>query len=268
MTIASWAGLAAFVLYLVASIMVLRRLRSAATGRAPVLLALSLTAGALHALCLWLTAVTDDGVRLGLFPMASLITGTGAAMITLAGLYRRLEWVSAMVFPLSALSIPPMLWVQSGYTPHPLAHGVAAHVLLSILAYAVLAIAAAQSVLLLVQHRQLKSGHIRGMMRAFPPIQVMETMLFELLWAGVLLLSATIVTGFIYLDDMFAQKVAHKTFLTLCAWALFATLLAGRHFLGWRALTAVRLTIAGFLVLLLAFFGSQLVLEYILHRPA
>src|SRR5690606_17107462 len=106
MTIASWAGLAAFVLYLVASIMVLRRLRSAVTTRNPALLMLSLAAVALHALCLGQTAVTDEGVRLGLFPMASLITGTGAALITVAGLYRRLEWVSAMVFPLSALSIP------------------------------------------------------------------------------------------------------------------------------------------------------------------
>lgn len=265
MTIASWAGLAAFLLYLAASILVLRRLRGAVAGRpSPWLLALSMLAVASHALCLWLTTVTDEGVRLGLFPMASLITGTGAAMVISASLYRRLEWVSAMVFPLSALSIPPMLWVQSGYIPHALQHGVATHVLLSILASAVLAIAAAQSLLLLVQHRQLKSGHIRGVMRAFPPIQVMERMLFELLWAGVLLLSAAMIAGFIYLDDLLTQKVAHKTVLTVVAWGLFATLLAGRHFLGWRALTAVRFTLAGFVILVLAFFGSQLVLEYIL----
>ena len=269
---AIWAGLAAFTLYLVASVIIVRRLRGTTAPQAgndqnrSLLLVLGLAAVGLHALCLWLTTVTPDGVRLGLFPMASMITGTGAALVALTSLYRRIEWVSALVFPLSALSIPPLLWADSGYRPNPLAHGMAIHVLVSILAYAVLAIAAAQSLLLLLQHRQLKSGHIRGVMRVFPPIQVMETMLFELLWTGAILLTVAILTGFVYLDDLFAQRVAHKTLLTLLAWGLFVTLLAGRHFLGWRALTAIRLTLAGFVVLVLAFFGSQLVLEYIVRR--
>ncbi|WP_111657371.1 cytochrome C assembly family protein [Isoalcanivorax indicus] len=262
---ATWAGLAAMTLYLVASVVVLRRLRGAATDNRRLLLVLGLAAVTLHALCLWLTIVTTDGVHLGLFPMASMVTGTGAALVAVTSLYRRIEWVSALVFPLSALSIPPLLWAESGYPPHPLAHGMAIHVLLSILAYAVLAIAAAQSLLLLIQHRQLKSGHIRGVMRVFPPIQVMETMLFELLWAGALLLTAAMVAGFLYVDDLLAQRVAHKTLLTLLAWALFVTLLAGRHFLGWRAVTAIRLTLAGFVLLVVAFFGSQLVIEYIVR---
>lgn len=252
-------------LYLVASIVVVRRLRGAVTDSRRLLLVLGLSAVTAHALCLWLTIVTADGVRLGLFPMASMVTGTGAALVAVTSLYRRIEWVSALVFPLSALSIPPLLWAESGYPAHPLAHGMAVHVLLSILAYAVLAIAAAQSLLLLIQHRQLKSGHIRGVMRVFPPIQVMETMLFELLWAGALLLTAAMLAGFIYVDDLLAQRVAHKTVLTVLAWALFVTLLAGRHFLGWRAVTAIRLTLAGFVVLVVAFFGSQLVIEYIVR---
>ncbi len=145
-------------------------------------------------------------------------------------------------------------------------HGLGLHVLLSIMAHAVFGIAAAQSILLLVQHRQLKEGHIRGVMRLFPPIQVMEVMLFELLWVGLILLSAAIGAGLLYVEDMFAQHLVHKTFFTLLAWAFFAALLAGRHFLGWRALTAIRMTLVGFVVLLLGFFGSQFVLEVLLKR--
>ncbi len=47
---------------------------------------------------------------------------------------------------------------------------------------------------------------------------------------------------------------------------LFSTLLWGHYQLGWRSRTAVRLTLSGFLLLMLAFWGSKLVLELVLHR--
>ncbi|MDX1733850.1 MAG: cytochrome c biogenesis protein CcsA, partial [Halioglobus sp.] len=92
------------------------------------------------------------------------------------------------------------------------------------------------------------------------------TMLFELLWIGVSLLSIAIVSGFVFVEDIFAQDIAHKTILTIVAWLLFSSLLWGHYQLGWRAKTAVRLTLAGFIFLMLAFFGSKLVLELILQR--
>ncbi len=80
------------------------------------------------------------------------------------------------------------------------------------------------------------------------------------------LLSIAIVSGFVFVDDFFAQHLVHKTVLTIIAWLLFSTLLWGHYQLGWRSSTAVRLTLAGFVLLMLAFWGSKLVLELILHR--
>jgi len=95
----------------------------------------------------------------------------------------------------------------------------------------------------------------------------MESMLFELLWIGVSLLTIAIVSGFVFIDDIFAQSLVHKTVLTMIAWLLFSLLLWGHYQLGWRSQTAVRLTLAGFALLMLAFFGSKLVLELVLQRP-
>jgi len=92
-------------------------------------------------------------------------------------------------------------------------------------------------------------------------------MLFELLWIGVSLLTIAIVSGFVFIDDIFAQSLVHKTVLTMIAWLLFSLLLWGHYQLGWRSQTAVRLTLAGFALLMLAFFGSKLVLELVLQRP-
>ncbi|MDP4917088.1 MAG: cytochrome c biogenesis protein CcsA, partial [Haliea sp.] len=64
----------------------------------------------------------------------------------------------------------------------------------------------------------------------------------------------------------FAQHLVHKTVLTLIAWVVYSTLLWGRYQLGWRSQTAVRFTLGGFIVLMLAFLGSKLVLELVLQR--
>jgi ABC-type uncharacterized transport system permease subunit len=96
----------------------------------------------------------------------------------------------------------------------------------------------------------------------------MESLLFEFIAIGQLLLTGSLVTGFLFLEDMFAQHLVHKTVLSLIAWAIFALLLWGRYRFGWRGKKALQWTIGGFLVLLLAYFGSKAVLELILHRPA
>ena len=266
MTTAIWTGLVATILYLLASLLAARQLHSSGAPQRLSFLGLGTLALLFHACALWHVIVVDDGVRLGLFPVASLIGATGVAIVILSNLYRRLEWVSLMVFPFNALIIPAALFIQTGYQPHPLEHGLGVHVLSAILAFAVLAIATCHGILVLLQHYQLKQGHIRGVMRLFPPIQVMETMLFELLWAGVILLLLAIGAGFLFVEDLFAQKVAHKTVFTLISAVLFIGLLAGHHLLGWRGVTAVRLTVIAFALLLLGFFGSQLVLEIILKR--
>ena len=50
------------------------------------------------------------------------------------------------------------------------------------------------------------------------------------------------------------------------AWAIFASLLFGHWRFGWRGRTAARYTIAGFVALALAYFGSKFVLETLLGR--
>lgn len=266
MTIMSWTALAAVALYLCAAGVMARELRRDRTGKHAGILLLGVVAVACHAAGLWPRIVTPAGVQLGLFPVLSLVGATGATLVIVSCLWRPLEWISVLVFPLSAITVPPALWIQAGQSATALDYGLGAHVLLSILAYAVFAVATAHALLTQLQHRQLKEGHIRGVIRVMPPIQVMEVMLFEMIWLGMALLVAAIATGFVYLDDLFAQHLVHKTVLSLVALVVYGVLLAGRLFFGWRARTAVHMTLAGFVLLVLAFFGSQLVLEYILER--
>ena len=134
----------------------------------------------------------------------------------------------------------------------------------SLFAFSVLTISAIQSVLLFKQERQLRNAEIDGMTRALPPLHDSEKFLFQTISIGFILLSVALITGFIFLENMFEQDVAHKTILSCLAWVLFAVLLWGRWQFGWRGQTAIRWTLGGFALLILAYLGSLFVQQIIL----
>lgn len=222
-----------------------------------------------HGIVAWESVSPQGGISLGFYKVSALMfLVINVACIASLLLGRPLQNLLVILFPLSALSV-----VVSTFAPDTsalftdLSGGMLLHIGSSILAYAVLTLAAIQSAVVALQDHQLRHHHTRGLIQVLPPLQLMETMLFELLLIGVILLSVSVVSGFLFLDDLFAQSLVHKTVLTLFAWALFSILLWGHHQLGWRSQVAVRLTLAGFALLMLAFFGSKLVLELVLQRP-
>ncbi len=221
-----------------------------------------------HAVVAWGSVFREDGMQLGFYKISALIFLVINVTCILSLARRPLQNLLVVLFPLSAMSV-----LVSTYAPDTsnistdLPGGMLAHIASSVLAYAVLTLAAAQAALVAAQDYQLRHRHTRGIVQILPPLQLMESMLFELLWVGVALLTASIITGFVFLDDIFAQDLAHKTVLTMLAWLLFSVLLWGHYQLGWRSQTAVRFTLAGFALLMLAFFGSKLVLELVLERP-
>ncbi len=220
-----------------------------------------------HAVIAWDSIATEGGVSLGFYKVSALIylIINVACIISLAR--RPLQNLLVILFPLSALSVLVSTYApDTGLLDTNLSGGMFLHISSSILAYAVLTLAAIQAALVAIQDHQLRNRHTQGIVRMLPALQLMETMLFELLWIGVILLTVAIVSGFVFIDDIFAQHLVHKTVLTIIAWLLFSILLWGHYQLGWRAQTAVRLTLAGFILLMLAFFGSKLVLELVLER--
>lgn len=232
----------------------------------PVIL-LGLVALALHAVIVWHVVFGEDGVHLGFFKVSAVIFFVINLACLTSLLRRPLQNLLVVLFPLSALSVLVSYFApETGPGLTDMTGGILLHVSSSIMAYSVLTLAAVQAALLALQDHNLRHRHMQGIVRILPPLQQMEDMLFELLWIGVSLLTIAIVTGALFVDDLFAQSLVHKTALTIAAWVLFSTLLWGHYRLGWRSLTAVRFTLSGFVLLMLAFFGSKLVLELILQR--
>ncbi len=258
----------AALLYLAATALQLLHIAQQRKQITRLFIGLSVAALLCHAAVVWASIFQGSGVELGFYKVSALIFLV-INLLCLVSLARRpLQNLLVVLFPLSALAVLVSHYApDTARIPIDLPPRILLHIGSSILAYAVLTLAAAQAALLAVQDHQLKHRHTRGLIQILPPLQLMETMLFELLWVGEILLSVAILSGFVFLDDIFAQQLVHKTVLTLGAWLLIAVLLWGHYHLGWRSKTAVRLTLSGFALLVLAFFGTKMVLELILQQP-
>lgn len=206
-----------------------------------------------------------NGINFSFFNVGSLISLVIGILILLSALKKPLENLLLGVFPMAAVILTINLIVGGPDTATIITdNGLAAHIILSIMAYSVLTIAAFQAILLIIQDHQLKHKHMNGIVRILPPLQTMNRLLFEMLAAGTLLLTLAIVSGFLFVDDFFSQHLAHKTVLTILAWLTFALLQLGHWKFGWRGNVASKWTLVGTGFLILAYFGSKLVLEFIL----
>ena len=221
----------------------------------------------LHGWTLYPRLATPMGLSLGFFHAASLVGWLTALLLLISSLRRPLENLGIALLPMAALSIALMFAYPSDRVLNDASTWqLDLHILLSILAYSLLVIAALQAMLLAIQDRQLRNRHPGGLIRALPPLQTMESLLFQLIGVGFTLLSMALLTGILFLEDIFAQHLVHKTVLSLIAWLVFAILLWGHWRFGWRGRIAIRWTLGGFGFLMLAYFGSKLVLELLLGR--
>lgn len=240
------------------------RLISVATG----------VAWLLHGATLWFDLMAPGSLRIGFAAMlsAALWVSVGAYWLenrnfSLDGL-RRLVMPCAALAVVTAMVFPGNLFHLEGRSP---AFGW--HIAIAILAYSILTIAAFHAVLMALQESRLHTrggggGFLSGALDQLPALLTMEKLLFRMIFFGFCLLSLTVLSGIVFSEQLFGQALRwdHKSVFTLLSWVLFAALLAGRRWRGWRGKTALSFTLAGFATLLLAYVGSRFVFEVILHR--
>ena len=103
-------------------------------------------------------------------------------------------------------------------------------------------------------------------MRILTPLESLESGTFQAIAAGFALLTLALLSGAVFIEDLFAQHLVHKVVLAIVAWVVFGVLLLGRVRFGWRGRQALRWTLTGYAALVLSYFGSKLVLEYVFGR--
>ena len=221
----------------------------------------------LHAAALTLEIFHEGRLTVGVTEALSLFSWQAAALLWMLALAQPLQALGVAIYPLAALAaLAAALWPTSVTAIALTDWKIQLHVVLSLVSAGFLTLAAAQAVTLALQDRLLHQRVQGRVVQALPPLQTMEHLLFLLISLGFFILSLALLSGLLFVDDLMAQHLAHKTVLSVIAWALFGGLLLGRWRAGWRGRTAVRWALTGYLLLLLAYFGSKLVLEEILGR--
>ncbi len=261
----------AVILYLSTGLLLLRRLiqhpgKPCAAKQG--LLLPGLIAVALHGWLLYHAMFTSPaGLDVGFFTIISLVGWLVALLLLTAAFSQPIESLGILVLPFTALVLTlGQLNEQHHYLTNTLSNGLKFHIIISILAYSLLSIAMVQALLLYIQDAQLHNKRPGGFIRSLPPLQTMENLLFRMIGLGFIMLSVSLLSGIIFIDDLFAQHLVHKTILSISAWMIFAILLLGRWQFGWRGRIAIRWAMGGFVMLMLAYFGSKFVIELILQR--
>ena len=260
----SFIPLHAALAYLIAAGGLVRSLRDGHSQSRAVLW-LALPAILLHATTHGLGWAHLHGPDLHFFAALSLVGLGMAALSTLAASTQRMEALGVVVYPLAAFLLLLYHFAGHGHA-EALGWRLQLHAWLALLAYAALAVAALIAVMLWFQERALRRHQLRGWLRALPPLVQLEGLLFRSLAASFVLLTLALITGVVFVENLFAQHLWHKTVLSFLSWIVLAVLLFGRWRFGWRGPRAVKLTLTSMLLLLLAFFGSKFVLEMLLQR--
>jgi len=251
--------------YLLSGLFASRQLFSSQAKLNYPIVILSVVALLSHALWLYQNIMLVSGQNLPILNVVLLVGFVIAALSLAVSKKLSTGVLIPIVYGFNVLTFFAVEFLPSEYVTHIEHHpDLALHIALAILSYAILIIASLFALqLAYVDYRLKKHKLLIGSLN-LPPIMTLEKSLFQFIWVGFTLLTCALITGFIFLESMFAAENAHKSVFSLIAWFIYATLLWGHSKKGWRGRLVVYITIAGSSSLTLAYFGSRIVRELIL----
>jgi ABC-type uncharacterized transport system permease subunit len=261
MLISGLSALFASLLYLYASSLIWRKIQSRASVDVRLqVIRLAVIATLLHAYALSSMLWVDHGINLNIGIVLSLIAVLASIILLITNINKSTETLGIFIYPLAALTTLIPLAIHGEI---PLSLKMGTHVLISISAYSIMGLATAQAVLYAMQERRFRTKQLSRLTQALPPLQVMENTLIQLVLIGFIFLSFALLSGLVFIEDIFAQHLIHKTFFAILSWLVYATFLFGHFKYGWRGQTAARYTIWAYFLLVLSYVGTQIIIRFL-----
>jgi len=218
-----------------------------------------------HAIWLYQHIIVLAGQNLPILNVLALVAFIISLLSTFANQRINTGVLLPAVYGFTVLTFIEVIYLPSNYITHLETHPqVAMHIIFALLAYSILSIASLLALQLAYLDYRLKKRKNPLTKMKMPPLMTLEKSLFQFILIGFILLSCTLLTGFIFLQDMFVQGKAHQAILSIIAWIIYGVLLWGHFSRGWRGRLIIYITIIGSSLLTLAYFGSRFVREILL----
>jgi len=261
MLLTEFSSVLASLLYLVASVIIWKKIQAPALKDIrPTIIKIVAIAIILHFYVLSRSIWVDSHIYFDIGNGLSLVMLLAAIILLTTHITKPTETLGIFIYPIAAISSVLPLFIDQRLQL-PLALG--SHILISIAAYSIMGLATAQAILYGVQERNFKAKRLTKLMKALPPLQVMESTLLRLVKIGFIFLTFALISGAFFVENLFEQHLIHKTFFALLAWLVYGVFLFGHAKYGWRGQTAARYTIWAYFLLILSYIGTTLVLEFI-----
>lgn len=254
--------------YVLATSHVLSRLFHHQGPSQKVTIILSTVAILAHMLMLANSVFTADGKDLSTVNVSLLTCWVIVVSVTTVSLKFPATLLLPVVYGFAALLTVASLFIPHHILLHSIDVDIAllTHISLSLVAYCILIIATLYGLQFYFIDKRLKRKDLAIVYSHLPPLMVVERQLYQLVNLGTALLSIALLSGFIFLDGMFAQESIHKTVLSFIAWIIFITIVIGHMRRGWRGkIVVIGIMIAAF-ILTLAYFGSRFIQEIALNK--
>ena len=221
----------------------------------------------------------EPGARLGFGPVLSLTVWLVLAVHEVESRFVPLPGVRRVLAITGAVAVL-LAWAFPGEV-RPVANAWAPlHWVLGVASYALFGAAVLHAAMLDSAERQMRtrlawppqapaggvgaaSGAGRGPMGL--PLLRLERLTFRFVEAGFFVLTLALLLG---VATSMQWRWDHKNVFSLLGWAVFAALLVGRQWRGWRGRHATRWLYVGAVLLLLGYVGSRFVFEVVLGRAA
>ena len=226
-------------------------------------------AWALHALAVWGSLAGEQGEpRFGFAPALSATAWLVLTFYTLERHWFPQLGARLILSGLGGVTVALAWWFPGQPMQLQASPWLSLHLMFGIASYGLFAAAVVHAVLMTrTEHLIRKAVEVQGTL----PLLVLERLTFRFVYAGFALLTATLVMGMIFGEELYgpghAWRWDHKTIFALLSWLTFAALLWARFRMGWRGKKALRVLYTGAAFLLLSYVGSRFVMEVLLGRP-
>jgi len=205
------------------------------------------------------------------------IAGSAAMFILLASTSPQGWRIAPLLMPILSLAgamASLISWVE--VPGPPLAGGfgawVALHVIVSVLTYSLLGLAAVASLSIFLQERALKRKRPTPLSRMLPSVADAERIAGRLLLDSEIVLGLGLITGLIlqYVEtgSLFSLQRAEKMAFSASSFVLIGLLLIGHRVCGVRGRVAARIVLVSYLLLTLAYPGVKFVQQVLISPPA